>query len=84
MSTGNYRTVLYTIVSPILAACIVLLNGFQYLCIRRIQGMEVRGSSSSSNLVYIKSLCVSDILAGITMVVLKSMDQFMSTTLKGK
>ena len=84
MSTGNYRTVLYTIVSPILAAFIVLLNGFQYLCIRRIQGMEVRGSSSSSNLVYIKSLCVSDILAGITMVVLKSMDPFMSTTLKGE
>ena len=79
-----YSNVMYTIVSPVLGALIIILNCSQYFCVKRIQRAEGRGSSASANLVYIKSLCASDILAGVTMVVLKSMDPFMSTTLKGK
>ena len=79
---------LYTTITPILGGLIIVLNTLQYYCIRRIQRMETGragggGQASHHNLAYIKSLCASDILAGVTMVVLKSMTPFMKTTLKG-
>ena len=85
MSQNN---IIYTTITPTLGGLIIVLNTLQYYCIRRIQRMESGRAgggrlASHHNLAYIKSLCASDILAGVTMVVLKSMTPFMKTSLKG-
>lgn len=81
-----YSEFLYSVLSPILGGLIVVLNTIQFYCIHRIQRMEAGNGSrggTNNNLSYIKSLCISDIMAGAIMVILKSMNPFMKTTLKG-
>uniref|UniRef100_A0A7M6DKV5 G-protein coupled receptors family 1 profile domain-containing protein n=1 Tax=Clytia hemisphaerica TaxID=252671 RepID=A0A7M6DKV5_9CNID len=82
MSSFNttYSNLLYTTISPIIGTLVVILNSIEYFCIRRIEKLE---RSQSTNILYIKSLCISDILAGVFMIILKSMNPFMDNQLKG-
>ena len=78
-----YSEFLYSVLSPILGGLITVLNVIQFYCINRIQRMEGSRGVNNNNLAYIKSLCVSDIMAGVTMIILKSINPFMKTTFKG-
>lgn len=73
----TYRAFLYEIVTPVMAALIVVLNIMEMYLIMRQKGRR-RGVGS----IYIMNLCTSDIFVGIAMIVLKVMTQFQKTSLK--
>ena len=75
--TAPYRAFLYEIVTPIMAALIVVLNIMEMYLIMRQKGRR-RGVGS----IYIMNLCTSDIFVGVAMIVLKVMTQFQKTSLK--
>ena len=71
-----YSEAIYTTITPLLGGVVVLLNLIEVAMIHK-------SKRKSANQIYLLSLSFSDIFVGITMIVLKSMDPFMKTTLKG-
>ena len=76
-----YQVALYTTVTPIFGSLILLLNSLELYCLVKLQ--KTRQRLSSSSYIYIASLCVADITSGLMMIILKSIDPFMKTSLKG-
>lgn len=72
-----YGEFVYTHATPALAGIVLLFNVIVVVII--IKKVKMKPS-----LIYILNLCISDTFVGINMIILKSMDPFMKTTLKGK
>lgn len=67
---------LYEIVTPIMGGLIVLLNVIEIVCIGRNEKRKKVGT------IYILNLSISDVIVGLMMILLKSMDPFMKDQLK--
>lgn len=76
MKMSLYSTVMYEFVTPALGVVVILLNILEAVLIKK-------SKHNSKGSIYLMSLAVSDILAGVIMVILKTMHQFMKTDLKG-
>lgn len=71
-----YRMFLYEIVTPIMRGLIVLLNVIEIVFIGRTEKRKKVGT------IYILNLSISDVIVGLMMILLKSMDPFMKGQLK--
>ncbi|XP_057310147.1 trace amine-associated receptor 13c-like [Hydractinia symbiolongicarpus] len=72
-----YGEVIYTHATPALAGLVLLFNVI-------VVAIIIKKVKLKPSLIYILNLCLSDTFVGINMIILKSMDPFMKTTLKGK
>ena len=75
-----YSYAIYTTVTPITGALVVIMNIIEIVCIWKLQK---RSRKINKSFIYITSLCLSDIMVGLVMITLKSMHPFLKTSLKG-
>uniref|UniRef100_A0A7M5WM37 G-protein coupled receptors family 1 profile domain-containing protein n=2 Tax=Clytia hemisphaerica TaxID=252671 RepID=A0A7M5WM37_9CNID len=75
-----YSDAIYTTVTPILGGVVVILNSLELFMIMKMQ--KKKRSKVTNSFIFITNLCVSDIMVGIVMIILKSMDPYMKTDLK--
>lgn len=76
--TKEYRSFLYEIVTPVMAALIVVLNILEmFFILREKRNRKKRGIGT----IYIINLCSSDIFVGVAMIILKVWTGNMATLL---
>ena len=75
-----YSDAIYTTVTPILGGIVVVLNSLELFMIMKMQ--KKKRSKITNSFIFITNLCVSDIMVGVVMIILKSMDPYMKTDLK--
>ena len=75
---SEYRRILYTTVSPVIGALVVIFNLLELFTIYKLNRKSQR---TTLYVIYLSSLSASDFTAGLIMIILKSMDPFMKTTL---
>ena len=75
-----YSDAIYTTVTPILGGVVIILNILELVFIFRLQ--KKKRAKITKSFIYIINLCISDVMVGIVMVILKSMDPYMKTDLK--
>ena len=73
---SQYRQALFEIVTPVMGGLVIVLN------IIEIGWILQQGRTQRPGAIYILNLAISDIVVGLTMVILKSIDPFMETDLK--
>ena len=73
---GQYRQALFELVTPVMGGFIIILN------IIEIGYILQQGRTERPGAIYILNLAISDVVVGLTMVILKSIDPFMETDLK--
>ena len=73
-----YSMAIYTTVTPSLGGVVIVLNIVEIILLLRKSRRNM-----TMALTYILSLSISDLMVGIVMIILKSMDPFMKTTFKG-
>ena len=73
---SQYRQALFEIVTPVMGGLVIVLN------IIEIGWILQQGRTQRPGDIYILNLAISDIVVGLTMVILKSIDPFMETDLK--
>lgn len=77
---SEYSDIIYTQVTPALGGVVVLLNILELFFIIKME--QKKRSKYSKSFIYITNLCISDVMVGIVMIILKSMDPYMKTDLK--
>ena len=73
---SQYRQALFEIVTPVMGGLVIVLN------IIEMGWILQQGRTQRPGAIYILNLAISDIVVGLTMVILKSIDPFMETDLK--
>ena len=73
---SQYRQALFEIVTPVMGGLVIVLNVIENCCILQL------GRTQRPGAIYILNLAISDIVVGLTMVILESIDPFMETDLK--
>ena len=73
---SQYRQALFEIVTPVMGGLVIVLNIIEIGCILQ------QGKTQRPGAIYILNLAISDVVVGLTMVILKSIDPFMETDLK--
>ena len=73
---SQYRQALFEIVTPVMGGLVIVLN------IIEIGYILQQGKTQRPGAIYILNLAISDLVLGLTMVILKSIDPFMETDLK--
>ena len=76
-----YSEIIYTTVTPIIGVIVVILNITELFFIVKLERRK-RTARFTKSFIYITNLCISDVIVGIVMIVLKSMDPYMKTDLK--
>jgi len=75
-----YSNAIYTTVTPVIGGIAVILNIIELILIYKTQ--RRKRNSVTKSFIYLSNLCLSDIIVGLVMITLKSMDPFMKTDLK--
>ena len=75
---STYSNIIFDYVTPAIAGAVVFANTVELLLI-----MLPKKRKITLGIIYILNLCISDIMVGLFMIILKSMNPFMRTTLKG-
>ena len=73
---SQYQQALFEIVTPVMGGLVIVLNIIEIGCILQ------QGKTQRPGAIYILNLAISDVVVGLTMVILKSIDPFMETDLK--
>ena len=73
---SQYRQALFEIVTPVMGGLVIVLNIIEIGCILQ------QGRTQRPGAICILNLAISDVVVGLTMVILKSIDSFMETDLK--
>lgn len=76
---SEYWQAIYTTVTPIIGALVVILNLLQLYFIYKF---SKTGRRITLYVIYISSLSASDVMGGMVMILVKSMTPFMNVTLK--
>ena len=73
---SQYRQALFETVTPVMGGLVIVLNIIEIGCILQ------QGRTQRPGAICILNLAISDVVVGLTMVILKSIDSFMETDLK--
>lgn len=76
---SEYSQAIYATVTPAIGGCVVVLNLLELFLIYKF---TKKSRKKIVSLIYLSSLSASDVMVGLVMIALKSMDPFMKTTLK--
>ena len=77
-----YSDAIYTTVTPVIGGITVILNVIELVLIYKLQRQKRNKKAATKSFIYLVNLSVSDVIVGLVMIVLKSMDPFMKTDLK--
>lgn len=75
---SSYRSFLFTTATPVIAALAILLNMIEIILI-----VKERKARRNLGRIFILNLAISDVIVGVVMIILKSLDPYMKVELKG-